>query len=31
VPSENPRTGRLSYLSTIAMLREMGAAVQVGN
>jgi aspartate dehydrogenase len=31
VPSENPRTGRLSYLSAIAMLREMGAAVQVGN
>jgi aspartate dehydrogenase len=31
VPSENPRTGRLSYQSAIAMLREMGAAVQVGN
>ncbi len=31
VPSENPRTGRLSYLSAIAMLREMGAAVRVGN
>ena len=31
VPSENPRTGKLSYLSAIAMLREMGAAVQVGN
>jgi aspartate dehydrogenase len=31
VPSENPRTGRLSYLSAIAMLRELGAAVQVGN
>ncbi|HUM14622.1 MAG TPA: aspartate dehydrogenase [Candidatus Nitrosotalea sp.] len=31
VPSENPRTGRLSYLSAIAMLREMGTAVQVGN
>jgi len=31
VPSENPRTGRLSYLSAIAMLREMGAAVQIGN
>ena len=31
VPSENPRTGRLSYLSAIAMLREMGASVQVGN
>jgi len=31
VPSENPRTGSLSYLSAIAMLREMGASVQVGN
>jgi aspartate dehydrogenase len=31
IPSENPRTGRLSYLSAIAMLREMGAAVRVGN
>jgi aspartate dehydrogenase len=31
IPSENPRTGRLSYLSAIAMLREMGASVQVGN
>jgi aspartate dehydrogenase len=31
VPSENPRTGRLSYLSAIAMLRELGAAVHVGN
>jgi aspartate dehydrogenase len=31
VPSENPRTGRLSYLSAIAMLRELGSAVQVGN
>jgi len=31
VPSENPRTGVLSYLSAIAMLREMGAPVQVGN
>jgi aspartate dehydrogenase len=30
VPSENPRTGKLSYLSAIAMLRELGAAVQVG-
>ena len=26
VPSENPRTGRLSYLSAIAMLREMGSS-----
>jgi aspartate dehydrogenase len=31
VPSENPRTGRLSYLSAIAMLREIGAPVHVGN
>ena len=31
VPSENPRTGVLSYLSAIAMLRELGAAVRVGN
>ena len=31
VPSENPRTGRLSYLSAIAMLRELGSALQVGN
>jgi aspartate dehydrogenase len=31
VPSENPRTGRLSYLSAIAMLRELGAPVHVGN
>lgn len=30
VPSENPRTGKLSYLSTIAMLRELGAALRVG-
>jgi aspartate dehydrogenase len=30
VPSENPRTGRLSYLSAIAMLRELGAAVRIG-
>jgi aspartate dehydrogenase len=30
VPSENPRTGRLSYLSAIAMLRERGAPVRVG-
>ena len=30
VPSENPRTGRLSYLSAIAMLRELGAPVRVG-
>ncbi|HXJ78682.1 MAG TPA: aspartate dehydrogenase [Candidatus Methylomirabilis sp.] len=31
VPSENPRTGRLSYLSAIAMLRELGGAVVVGS
>lgn len=31
VPSENPRTGKLSYLSAIAMLRELGAAVHVGS
>lgn len=31
VPSENPRTGRLSYLSAIAMLRELGAPMHVGN
>ncbi len=31
VPSENPRTGKLSYLSAIAMLRELGASVQLGN
>jgi len=31
VPSENPRTGRLSYLSAIAMLRELAAPVHVGN
>jgi aspartate dehydrogenase len=30
VPSENPRTGRLSYLSAIAMLRELGAPARVG-
>jgi len=30
IPSENPRTGRLSYLSAIAMLRELGAPVWVG-
>jgi aspartate dehydrogenase len=31
VPSENPRTGKLSYLSAIAMLRELGASTQIGN
>ncbi len=30
VPSENPRTGKLSYLSTIAYLRELGAPLRVG-
>jgi aspartate dehydrogenase len=30
VPSENPRTGKLSYLSTIALLRELGAPLRVG-
>jgi aspartate dehydrogenase len=30
VPSENPRTGKLSYLSTIALLRDLGAALRVG-
>jgi aspartate dehydrogenase len=30
VPSDNPRTGRLSYLSTIAYLRELDAPFRVG-
>ncbi|MBI2216582.1 MAG: aspartate dehydrogenase [Candidatus Rokubacteria bacterium] len=30
VPSENPRTGKLSYLSTIALLRDLGAPLRVG-
>jgi len=30
VPSENPRTGRLSYLSAIALLRELGATLRIG-
>ena len=30
VPSENPRTGKLSYLSTIALLRDFGAPLRVG-
>ena len=30
VPSENPRTGKLSYLSAIALLRELGATLKVG-
>jgi aspartate dehydrogenase len=30
VPSENPRTGRLSYLSAIAALRDLHATLRVG-
>lgn len=30
VPSENPRTGRLSYLSTIAFLRDLVSPLHVG-
>lgn len=30
VPSENPRTGRLAYLSTIAYLRDLGTSLRVG-
>ncbi len=30
VPSENPRTGKLSYMSAIAMLRELGSPLRVG-
>jgi aspartate dehydrogenase len=30
VPTENPRTGKLSYLSTIALLRELAAPLRVG-
>lgn len=30
VPSENPRTGKLSYLSTIALLRDLGSSLRVG-
>src|SRR5207249_10568413 len=30
VPSENPRTGKLSYMSTIALLRELTASLPVG-
>ena len=29
-PSESPRTGKLSYLSTIALLRDLGAPLRVG-
>jgi len=28
--NKNPRTGRLSYLSTIALLRDLGATLRVG-
>jgi aspartate dehydrogenase len=31
IPSENPRTGKLSYLSTIALLRELGSPLHVGS
>jgi aspartate dehydrogenase len=30
IPSENPRTARLAYLSAIAMLKELGATLRVG-
>lgn len=30
VPSENPRTGKLSYLSAIALLRDLAAPLRVG-
>src|SRR2546422_1065631 len=30
VPSENPRTGKLSYLSTIALLKGLSAPLRVG-
>lgn len=30
VPSENPRTGKLSALSTIALLRDLAASLRVG-
>jgi aspartate dehydrogenase len=30
VPSENPRTGKLSYLSTIALLKDLAAPLRVG-
>jgi aspartate dehydrogenase len=31
VPSENPRTGKLSYLSTIALLRDLASPLRVGS
>jgi aspartate dehydrogenase len=30
VPSENPRTGKLAYLSTIAYLRDLRAPLRIG-
>src|SRR5206468_13094740 len=30
VPSENPRTGKLSYLSTIALLKDLTAPLRIG-
>lgn len=30
VPSENPRAGKLSYLSAIALLKDLGATVRIG-
>jgi len=30
VPSENPRTGKLSYLSTIAYLRDLSTPLRIG-
>lgn len=30
MPSENPRTGKLSYLSTIAYLRDLSAPLRIG-
>ena len=31
VPTENPRTGKLSYLSTIALLRDLVSPLRVGS
>ena len=31
VPTENPRTGKLSYLSTIALLRDLVAPLRIGS
>ena len=30
IPSENPRTAKLSYYSAIAMLKQLGATLRVG-